>query len=268
MLGSISLASGVLRWWIAPLAYVGSMAVLMGVSSSGLPPELGQASVFVCYTLLASAMVLIFAKANAKDDLGISKSLIEWNVLLVAVGGAVIAILLGELAGFINQDIATSTKTILTNIGFGESDLTDLLIIATICCLAPLGEEALYRGLIFRGIFNSLRAPFLAVLGPWSASIIAATLASIVFAFSHGGEGQEASVIVVIFLSGLVYGLCYALTGSLWAAILAHSVNNTVALAIFAFPSESVSLLSKVAIALAPLLSAAFVWAWARVLPR
>lgn len=268
MFGTIRLAPGTLRWWIAPLAYVCSMIVLIGVSSFRLPPEVGQAAVFVGYIILATVIVLTFSKANAGYDLGVSKLQNGQNILFVTIAASAMIVLLSELAGVIDGDIARSTETLLTNIGFGTNGLNDFLIIVTICCLAPLGEEALYRGLIFRSIFNSLRTSFRSILGTWLASLIAASLAAFVFALSHGGEGQEATVIAFLFLSGLIYGLCYAVTGSLWAAILAHSINNSVALAFFAFPSDDISLRNKALILVAPVFSAALLWSWARVFPR
>lgn len=267
MFTTISLPAGVLRWWVAPVAYVCSMVVLIAASGIGMPPKIGQAAVFVGYVVLVTVIALILAKKHAANALGIAAPQDQRSIVIVAVATAAFTILLGEVAGLFNQDIANSTKTVLTNIGFGDNDWGDLLIIATICCLAPLGEEALYRGLIFRGLFNSFaRAD--TMMGVWSAAILSAALAAIVFALSHGGEGQEASVVAVIFLSGLAYGLCYAVTGSLWTAILAHSINNTIALGMVALPSDDISFASKAFILAAPIICALLIWIWARCLPR
>lgn len=265
MAGTISLNSGTLRWWIAPLGLVASMAVLVGASGSGVSPELGQVTVFVGYVLLATLIAWGVARSSIGRDLGLSTPCHRPTILIVSVVAAGITLLLARVGGFVDTDISQSTETFLADIGFGTDQLTDFYIILTVCCLAPLGEEALYRGLVFRGVFNSLHDWRGSLWGAWIVSILAATLAALVFAFSHGGEGQGPSVVVILFLSGIVYGLCYAVTGSLWAAVIAHSLNNTVAIALPALPSETISLLSKALIVGGPVLTVALLWLWTQL---
>lgn len=264
MLFDVLLKPGLFRWWLAPLAYVASMGVLIGASVLGVGAEIGQAAVFIGYMLLATVFAFVFARTAAGNELGLLRPANARRVLVVSIIGAATAIAISELAGLIDEDIARSTETVMTSIGFGSSVSTDLLIIVTVCCLAPLGEEALYRGLIFRGLFNSLSTRLPSVF----AALCAALLAAVVFALSHGGEGQEATVVAVICLSGLIFGLCYAMAGSLWAAVLAHSINNAVALAVFAFPQDQVSVLNKAVILAAPFLSGALLWGWSFCFPR
>lgn len=265
MFGTLSLSPGVFRWWIVLLAYVGSIAVLIGISSIGLGAEFGQMAIFLGYVLLAIIIAQVFARARAAQELGVARPVDRRRIVVVSLAAAAVTVLLAELGGLVDADISRSTKTVLADIGFGTSDRIDALIILMICCLAPLGEEALYRGLIFRGIFNPLRALRHPLLGPWPASVIAATLAAYIFALSHGGEGQETSVVAIIFLSGIVFGLCYAITGSLWTAVMAHSFNNTIAIALPALPSESVSLLNKALILAAPVVTWCLLSLWARL---
>ena len=76
--------------------------------------------------------------------------------------------------------------------------------------LPPICEETFFRGLLFRGV----RSRF----GPGVA--LAAT--SILFSAVHQTLVQKG---MMLFL-GCYFGLLVHLTGSLWASILAHAVNN------------------------------------------
>ena len=84
--------------------------------------------------------------------------------------------------------------------------------------LAPISEELFFRGFLFAG----LRAR----LSLWPAALVA----GLVFGLVHAPTG----VTTVVPLAGLGVGLCwlYERTGSLWPPILAHVVNNSIALAV------------------------------------
>lgn len=263
MFNTIPLTAGTFRWWIVPLAYIGSMFILIGVSSAGLPAELGQMAIFLGYILFASVVAWCSRSPNV---LGVVLRTGMRKILLVSGMAAVATMLLAEVGSVFDDNISNSTEKVLSGIGFGSSDHSDFLVVLTICCFAPLGEEALYRGLIFKSLFDLLRRNGGPVSGFWFSSTIAAALAAYLFALSHGGEGQEATVVVIIFLSGLIFGLCYAVTGFLWAAILAHSLNNVMAVAMVALPSDSISTINKALILGAPLLTWLLLWCWSRLM--
>lgn len=107
----------------------------------------------------------------------------------------------------------------------GRSVSMDLAVILGIVVFAPLGEELIFRALIFRGLRDGL-AKWLGL----RASVIVATLISAyLFATAHGGEGQDAQIAAMLVIGGLL-ALLYELTGTLAAPIMAHSVNNMMAL--------------------------------------
>ena len=91
-----------------------------------------------------------------------------------------------------------------------ESPWTLGLIAVVALTLAPLFEELLFRGLLYR----SLRP----LVGPVPAALAAAGL----FAWTHG----NLSVFPGLLLLGLGLTLAYELTGSLAAAILMHAGFN------------------------------------------
>lgn len=75
---------------------------------------------------------------------------------------------------------------------------------------SPVCEEVLFRGITLRG--------FAADFGPFRAILYTGLL----FACVH----MKLVQLPVLFLLGVYFGLVVWLTGSLWAGILAHAVNN------------------------------------------
>ena len=98
---------------------------------------------------------------------------------------------------------------------FVNTTLPDMVLSA--CILAPLCEEFLCRGIILRGILVTTASPRKAIF--WSAFI---------FAFIHLNPWQA----IPAFLIGLLFGWIYYRTGSLWATIFLHCLNNSVSTAL------------------------------------
>ncbi|MBV8881299.1 MAG: CPBP family intramembrane metalloprotease [Planctomycetaceae bacterium] len=76
--------------------------------------------------------------------------------------------------------------------------------------IPPLCEETFFRGLLFRGLASRFG------LG------IALAGTSILFSAAHATLVQKGMMVVL----GAYFGVLVYLTGSLWASILAHAVNN------------------------------------------
>ncbi|MBI3857506.1 MAG: CPBP family intramembrane metalloprotease [Planctomycetes bacterium] len=76
--------------------------------------------------------------------------------------------------------------------------------------IPPLCEETFFRGLLFRGVAKRFG----------TGAALAGT--SILFAWFHPMDVQK---VLMVFL-GCYFGLLVCLTGSLWAGILAHALNN------------------------------------------
>lgn len=81
-------------------------------------------------------------------------------------------------------------------------------------------EELAFRVVLFRLLIKSIGS------GPWALAC-ALLIQAVVFGLVHLYQGSTA--IVGASISGLIYGcLVLAARGSLWAAFLAHGLNNTV----------------------------------------
>jgi membrane protease YdiL (CAAX protease family) len=104
-------------------------------------------------------------------------------------------------------------------------DLTDLaLTVLVAVVLAPILEEALFRGVILQGL--ALRR------GPRSATLWTAGF----FAFFHFYNPWQ---ILPTFFLGLVLAWVVLTTRTLWASIALHAAFNGVSLAVFAIPFPS-----------------------------
>lgn len=89
--------------------------------------------------------------------------------------------------------------------------------VVTVCIIAPVVEEMLFRGIILRGFLANYRP------GP------AIVLSSLLFAAFHLTVTQ---LPVTLFL-GLFFGWLYVKTRSLWPSIIGHFLHNSFAMLIW-----------------------------------
>ena len=92
-----------------------------------------------------------------------------------------------------------------------------LAVCALVCVVAPVCEEILFRGFIFRSLANWR--------GPWPAAIAT----GILFGLVHGLSAPAADLVPLALL-GFVLCVVYRSTGSLYPCMAVHLVNNALAL--------------------------------------
>jgi len=92
--------------------------------------------------------------------------------------------------------------------------LIPLPILIYSCILGPIGEELVCRGYILKGLRNKY------------STTLALLLSSLVFAIIHLNIVQ---IMNALFM-GIVFGLLYIRTGSIFSCILAHILNNSIAM--------------------------------------
>jgi hypothetical protein len=96
----------------------------------------------------------------------------------------------------------------------GEATLEAAVLIVSAAVLAPLAEEGLFRGMLFRRIRRAGGRP------------LAFALSAVAFAVIHT---NPAGFVVYLWL-GLVFAYILERTGRLWTAVAVHGLNNAVAL--------------------------------------
>ena len=140
-----------------------------------------------------------------KPDFGDFKALPFFLLLMLTV--LALGVVIEPLTYFIPMPEAV--KQLFESI-FNNSSTADLVL--STCILAPLCEEFFCRGLMTRGMAQHGSAKKAII---WSA---------VIFAVIHMNPWQS----IPAFVIGLLFGWVYYRTGSLWATIFMHCVNNTI----------------------------------------
>lgn len=169
--------------------------------------------------LVLGGTALGFASANAggrlKDALG-RLGLARMSV--AAVGLAILAwlaylTLAAALSPLLSPDQEDITRELGTDTGSaGSLVVAGLLIVVA----APLSEELFFRGFMFAGLRRSIPL--------WPAAVLSAAIWG---ALHLGGGNVGVAIQLAIF--GVILAWLYERSGTLWAPILAHATNNTIA---------------------------------------
>ena len=155
---------------------------------------------------------------GATIDLGLSVRRID---VLWGIGGGVACLVLGTLVAALTERVFGSFDSAAGD-ALANADVAPWVVwVFTLCALvgAPLFEELCFRGLAFAAIARTAsRAGLPAV--PW-ATVGSALLFSLVH--------LEPVRIPVLLTIGLVLSLLRARTGRVGASVIAHSLNNLIA---------------------------------------
>jgi membrane protease YdiL (CAAX protease family) len=217
--------------WMAPAALLGGVvlanfgallidipAIIFGVNvnSSKLPPGLEIAGTFVQDFVFVLACVLcarLGGRAVSAWQFGLRPT--RWS----RAARLVVALLVGFIlfSAIWDASLGVSGKEkVLEQLGTHESAVLLLLSALLTTVAAPIGEEFLFRGFIFKTLMGWR--------GPWPAAVITGLL----FGAVHLGS---APVVDLVPLAAFGFGLCllYWRTNSLYPCIVAHSLNNSLA---------------------------------------
>lgn len=208
----VSLTPGNWKWWFSVVVYIASMVLLL----------LGtQNWVFIS---IAIPILLSLKVSNLEQGL-ITKNFKK--TLFIAFLGFLVFTILVYFFEKSGKEAAESGKKVIDSMGFGESNARDWKLFMLICFWAPLSEELFFRGAIFKPIWNSLaKAKKLGKNKKSIAFIIASAISSFLFISAHGGEGQD-NQMIMLFILGIIASATYYITGSIYAPVLFHSLNNS-----------------------------------------
>lgn len=115
----------------------------------------------------------------------------------------------------LGEGLASRVEDLWGSAGAAELAETKLaspvwLLIVTVLVLAPVGEEALFRGIVYPAL--RARLPIL----------LSALVSASLFAIMHGNTPQ----FVLVFTFGIVLALVYEITQRLWPVIVMHIFFN------------------------------------------
>lgn len=196
-------------------------AALLQILNSLLPTPLPQPEVnFIFFSVNFIAVAWIFRR-YLWEQLRLIPGVL-WKVLYTAIPGFVIYrllnLLLTQVLFALNPDYFSINDVTIQNLV--EEDYF-LMFLGSVF-LVPITEECLFRGLVFRGLYD--RSPILA----WVLSVV---LFSAVHVIGYIGA-YPMQTILLCFVQYIPAGVClagaYRLSGSLLSPILIHALVNFV----------------------------------------
>jgi membrane protease YdiL (CAAX protease family) len=144
---------------------------------------------------------------------------VVWIGLAVGVVTAIVAYTLNGIAAFLIGAEDPVEQQLLQDALTGGATLAIVALLAVV--VAPLVEEVLFRGVLFRSLMDRT--------GVW----VAAVLSSALFAIVHVEVVVSQPVALVgLFTVGLVLAIAYRIVGNLWIPIIGHAVFNGISLSL------------------------------------
>lgn len=161
-----------------------------------------------------------------RRDVGLVLPPRAWRLPLFVVGALVLYLLvsagLGELLNAHGEE-----DELPEQLGAKGSLAAGIAVGLAVTIFAPIGEEFLLRGIVYPG----LRDTFARVAPAWVAIAIAALIDGLIFGALHIG-GSKAIFLPILASFGIILCLLYQVTRSLYASILLHCTNNTIAITV------------------------------------
>ncbi len=187
-------------------------APLIGLVAFWLLPERTNLSVlatFFAVALLGIGIAVLPLGRNAPAALGLRP--VGWRPIVLAVLGTTVLSFVVSQLGPQPEGVRQVTE--------GIQGVRALQTLAVLGFLAPLAEELVFRGLLYGWL-----------AGRWS-NLVAFLVSSLAFAVAH----TEPVHILLVLPLGFWFGWLRWRTGSLLPTIVAHMINNSIAVAAAAF---------------------------------
>lgn len=209
--GAWPLPFGIIVFLVATLAWIGfNMTLEVGISQlPGLHPVVG---IFLDSTArLLPALItlgLIFRRpSHAIKVMGLTSN-VAWKEIF---GIYSILIIIDQLLRWAMCYGGSNEPG--GGLSMGDAGTWGLFFaIISTCVLAPISEEILYRGVLFRTMRNRLGV------------IVAGVLSAVIFAMLHFYDGYG---LISVGIFGFSCALLYSATGSLTTVIILHILYNT-----------------------------------------
>jgi len=181
------------------------------ISKLGIIMVFGQI-IFALFIVITVPLLIYLRKGfSLKDYLSLEnvpfKKYFSWLSMIILFQMIIIILSLFVKLAPLKVAISEAMKDII------KFDYSTLYLCFVIVVLAPVFEELLFRGFLFKGLRESKA-------GKWGAIIIT----SVIFAIIHIIN------VVPILILGLLFGLAREKTGTVYVPITMHVLNNFVAL--------------------------------------
>ncbi|QQS69525.1 CPBP family intramembrane metalloprotease [Candidatus Saccharibacteria bacterium] len=177
------------------------------------------------FVLGITAMRLWSGKKYQQTELGLVRPKHRTDYLW-AIGGGILFVLIAQLIAPLFPEVKAASQKVADQLVMGDNFLRDFMLMFAMAVGAPLGEDIVYRGIIMRGLYDKF-SRFRSLAGRVLMIVMPIAISAVVFAMSHGGEGQNKQV-VFLTIFGIIASLLYFKTGSFYVPVLAHSVCNMI----------------------------------------
>lgn len=218
------------NWWIG-VFLVGTIlwalpSVLTVFLSTIHSPVLGPLQHFLVI-FLSIITIFLFNKRVRKIDFGIENVKLGKIIIWTAIG--LVCIVATQYIAYYTSPkvIGDSSQEVFKQFGLGESLWKDFWTLFYIALSGPMAEEFVFRGIIFRSLRDGLaRIKFFSKnFLMYLPVVISIVISSLLFVLMHAGVVQGPQLLAMFFMS-CIFALAYYLTGSLYVAIMIHTINN------------------------------------------
>jgi uncharacterized protein len=219
------------RWppWLGPLALV--IGLVFGIVGGGIavaalphsvrggelsPTATDVATVLQDLGFVAAAVLLAARIAPVRPrQFGLIAPRSLWLAVVIVPLSLVLVYLLADL-WFAAVHASGEEKELVKEIGGNGGTIGVLAASALVCVVAPICEETLFRGFIFRTLANWR--------GVWPAAIVT----GILFGLVHGVSAPAVDLVPLAML-GVLLCWVYRATGSIYPGMVVHMANNALA---------------------------------------
>ena len=211
----IGLIAGVIGGVIAVLIVEGGAAARNGT----LTPAATDIATVIQDLGFVGAAVLLAAQSGPVHpaQFGLVAPRSWWRALGVLLAAAVAFIFISDVYFSVLHQ-SGQEKEFVKEIGGNAGTISVLAVCVLTTVVAPVCEELLFRGFVFTSLRNWR--------GPWPAAVITGVL----FGLVHGLSAPAVDL-APLALFGFLLCVVYHETGSIYLTILAHAINNSLALA-------------------------------------
>jgi membrane protease YdiL (CAAX protease family) len=227
-------SDGASSWkpWYAPVALVFAFvaAIVSGAIVVGIGHSAGASAINPPPSVLDIATVA--------EELGFVISAVFFASLIVrprpaqfglrgvSLSRAAALVILGYVTFIVTSAVwaallhtSASEKHLVKSIG-GQSGTAGVLAACLVTCVvAPICEEFLFRGFMYRALRN------------WRGPVVSALLTGVMFGAVHVGSAPAVDLVPLGMLGAILCGI-YERSGSLFPCIALHALNNSIALGI------------------------------------
>ncbi|MEN0014199.1 MAG: CPBP family intramembrane glutamic endopeptidase [Solirubrobacteraceae bacterium] len=233
------------KWYVGPTAilialigvtFVSVFAVVIVTALSPSHPSttqvtddqehwfgLGQDILWIGVALLTPFLFSMYLRAG---QLGMRRPPVWWKAIVTFIVVVVVFYVMTGLYAWAFHLDDNSNSLLDTDSGFGNSVTRDIAFAILYTVAAPVAEELLFRGLLFRTIRDGLSKKWLRS-SPWLAALIS----GVIFGGIHysPAAANQNNFLPVLMALGFLLAMAYQFSGTIYVNILIHSLNNAVA---------------------------------------